>query len=159
MNDITVEKKLQLINQVRSRYHRDQDDLLRREQLLYGKTSERLQRGYGPYEEPAAEKAAEPAESGAVQTLRLRVMAALVLFVLLLVMDQNGKELFGISSSRVFAEIAKDYMTEAQEALNHLRDAAAEGETGQRYPEDAAAERETGQRKDIGDEGTGREGS
>ena len=38
-NHFTVDKKLELLHQVRSRYDRDQGDLARREMILYGKTS------------------------------------------------------------------------------------------------------------------------
>ena len=36
MNDITPTQKLQLIQQIRSQYHRNQNDMYRREQILYG---------------------------------------------------------------------------------------------------------------------------
>ena len=74
MNDITVDKKLQLINQVRSQYNKDQYDLQHREQLLYGRTSERRR----PETEAAGVTNYEV--TGRVSPLRIRLLAALGLF-------------------------------------------------------------------------------
>ena len=39
MSNVTTEQKLQLVQQVRSRYHEDQYDMSNRERLLYGRSS------------------------------------------------------------------------------------------------------------------------
>ena len=38
MSDFSVEQKLELVQQVRSQYYRNQSDLMNREQILYGRT-------------------------------------------------------------------------------------------------------------------------
>ncbi len=102
MEQLSVEKKLQLINQVRARYDRDQNDLWDREQILYGKTSAGVD----------AQDRQEPSAFG------LRLAAALLAFLLVLFMDQNGKTLFGVSSEAVFDSIARDSLLDAKESLS-----------------------------------------
>lgn len=108
MGNYTMEQKLRLVNQVRSRYGQDQSDLLRREQLLYGKTSNRA----FDYEQDGAFPEAETESPAGVSFFRLRLLAALVVFVLILALDRNGKDLFGMSTEQIFQSIAKDYVTE-----------------------------------------------
>ena len=38
MSDVTMDQKLQLVQQVRARYHEDQFDLSNRERILYGRS-------------------------------------------------------------------------------------------------------------------------
>ncbi len=108
MGNYTMEQKLRLVNQVRSRYDQDQSDLLRREQLLYGKTSNRT----FDLEPEGAFPEAETENPAGVSFFRLRLLAALVVFVLILTLDRNGKDLFGMSTEQIFQSIAKDYVTE-----------------------------------------------
>ena len=143
MSDITMEQRLQLVNQVRSRYHQDQNDLLHREQLLYGKTSiDRLRRDakstyrrnfnyagnngsgesmeYDPYDPDGEFPVSQTEPSFGPNAFRLRFMAAVGMFVLILMLDRNGKDLFGMSTDQIFRSIAKDYVAEAGEALANL---------------------------------------
>ena len=108
MGNYTMEQKLRLVNQVRSRYGQDQSDLLRREQLLYGKTSNRTI----DYEQDGAFSETETESPSGVNFFRLRLLAALAIFVLILALDRNGKDLFGMSTEQIFQSIAKDYVTE-----------------------------------------------
>ncbi len=100
MKNVSVEKKLQLVNQVRSQYRQDQRDLRLREQILYG-------RDYVPYEPYEEEEFNEAA--GGTTPFRLRVMATLVVFVLILMLDRNDRSIFGISSQQIFESISVDY--------------------------------------------------
>ena len=110
MGNFTMEQRLQLVNQVRSRYDQDQNDLYRREQLLYGKTSNRA------FDlEPDGTVSGDGTESTAgVGFFRLRLLAALVMFVLILALDRNGRDLFGMSTEQIFQSIAKDYVAEVR---------------------------------------------
>ena len=103
MSDITVDKKLQLINQVRSQYNKDQYDLQHREQLLYGRTSERRRQPETEYVPTANYEV-----TGRISPLRIRLLAALGLFFLLLILDMSGTSLFGLQMSQVFDYIARD---------------------------------------------------
>ncbi len=113
---------MQLIQQVRSRYHRDQKDLLHREQLLYGTTSDRFRlegqeegwEGEDWYEE-------DPSRNGDLgNSARLRLAAALTGFVLVLLLDRTGRSLFGLTAEKIFDSIARDYVTEAEEAISNI---------------------------------------
>lgn len=106
MSEIPVEKRLELIQQVRSQYHKNQCDLQTREQILYGKTSASVRQ-----EEPIEIKAAgaEAAEEETVSFLKIRVMGAVVLFLIVLMLDISGASLFGLCSEQFFEQLSKDY--------------------------------------------------
>lgn len=139
MSDITMEKKLQLISQVRSRYRHDQSDLLHREQLLYGKTSiDRLRReaknpyGYSPNRQREMDEEfmeydpynelgeGYPDGVSGAGPFRIRLFAALVAFLLILALDKNGRDLFGFSTEQIFHSIAKDYVTDAENMFQSI---------------------------------------
>lgn len=105
MSDISVDQKLQLIEQVRSQYHKDQYDLSHREQILYGRTSQ----DSGSEELPAR------------GSLRLRVAAALVLLVLVILMDQKEETIMGITTAEIFHTIENDYLAQMEEMLNGIQ--------------------------------------
>lgn len=103
MSDATVEKKLKLVQQIRSQYNRDQYDLLSREQILYGRTSPgRIARE--PYAEPT-----DISSTPATGTIKIRLLAALLLLIGVLVMDISGNSLFGLQTSDIFASIKEDF--------------------------------------------------
>ncbi len=104
MSDTTVEKKLELVQQIRSQYNKNQFDLLNREQILYGRTMPR-ESSY-TYENPAEET--EPIRS----TFKLRLFAAGILFVLIVALDVTGKSLAGLKAQQIFTILAKDYEQE-----------------------------------------------
>lgn len=110
MSDTTIEQKLQLVRQVRSRYQEDQCDLSNRERLLYGHSSVPSRDGdmevsygrYGEYED--AEAAGRP-----VSFLKIRLWIALLLAAAVIVMDRNGMSVAGVTSEKIFEAIAADY--------------------------------------------------
>lgn len=108
MSDVTTEKKLQLVQQVRSRYHEDQYDMSNRERLLYGRTSvtpEKL--GYTDYKEPY--DGAMPSSGEPFTFFRLRVLLALFLAAAVIVMDTNQMNVAGITAEKIFQAISADY--------------------------------------------------
>ena len=113
MSDITMEKKLQLIQQVRSRYHENQYDLSNRERILYGRTGfsqERRERGelYSDAYEDAYGEPLMP--SGApFSFFRLRFLAALLLLALVILMDKSNISVAGITTEKIFEMISADY--------------------------------------------------
>lgn len=131
MSDISVEKRLQLVRQVRSRYRRDQNDLLKREQILYGTTSiDRLRKetqnpfkpkddeeefSYDIYDEFPENR---PVSQGG-SSFGLRFIAAAMIFVLILMLDKNNRSLFGMTTQQIFDTIAADYITQAEEVFSH----------------------------------------
>lgn len=100
MSDISVDQKLKLIEQVRSQYHRDQYDLLHREQILYGRT------------------ASDPSDEPMRGSFRIRLAAAVLLFVLIVLFDQKDGNILGITTSQVFQSIENDYFLQMEEIIN-----------------------------------------
>lgn len=119
MSDITVEKKLQLIQQVRSQQNRNQYDLMNREQILYGKTTASR---FHPEDLPAASKVPEGTEQK-ISTFKIRIGAAILLFAAMLVLDLSGKGVFGITSNEIFQYIARDFEMNGTDVATVLSDA------------------------------------
>lgn len=101
MNHFTVDRKLELMRQIRSRYQRDRYDMFHRERLLYGKTS-----AYAPEaEEPEGwEDAGEN-----FGTFPLRALLALGLFLLIIICDMSDRSFLGIQAAQCFSAISTEY--------------------------------------------------
>ncbi len=130
MDNTTFDKKLALIQQVRSSYDRNQFDLSHRERILYGKTAprSRAQSGYCDtrhsnaryrdmgYRDAAYPYAAYQDSEGegdfGFSFLKLRFLLAAILLVALILLDQKGGTFAGITTKEVFSTIAKDYTAE-----------------------------------------------
>lgn len=104
MSNFTVDKKMELMRQIRSRYQKDRNDLFRREQLLYGKTSFYPAEEIGMREMTDLEDEGEP-----IQTFPLRVLLAVALFLLIIICDMSGKSFLGIRAEQCFSAISADY--------------------------------------------------
>ena len=120
MNDIPVEKKLELVHQLRSKYNENQSDMMNREMLLYGRTmsGNRNQLDYSTDKAREYFNHTDDNEAEGIfkdDTLKLRYALAAVLFVLIILFDVNGKNLAGISMDRLFAAIETDY----EDSLNN----------------------------------------
>lgn len=115
MSETTMEQKLQLVKQVRSRYHENQYDLSNRERILYGRTSAALPRaGYSsPYDEEYGDYALP--EGRPLTFFKLRLWLALFLVTAVILLDLNGTEVAGITAQKIFEVISADY-EEALEA-------------------------------------------
>lgn len=145
MGNTTFDKKLALIQQVRSSYDRNQFDLSHRERILYGKTAprSRTQGGYydARYRDGGYYNAANPNAAyrgrgyrsaasypdAAYQDfdregdlgfsfLKLRFLLAAILLAAIILLDRKGATFAGITTSEVFSVIAKDYTAE----IDHL---------------------------------------
>ncbi|MCM1190935.1 MAG: hypothetical protein NC123_00355 [Butyrivibrio sp.] len=100
MKDVNTERKLQLIQQIRSRYKEDRYDMGNRERILYGRESVR------PWEENGDDPAWEqPPQS----SFRLRVLLAVLLFAAVVALDTNGTSVLGITAEKVYQIISADY--------------------------------------------------
>lgn len=104
MGNFTVDKKLELMRQIRSRYQQNRYDMFHRERLLYGKSAAFPEKAYpeDPYPEDA-----EDAET--YHTFSLRILLALGLFLLIIICDLSGRSFFGIQASQCFSAISADY--------------------------------------------------
>lgn len=102
MGKFTVDKKLELISQIRSRYQQDRYDMFRRERLLYGKVTPIPTEN----EETAVD---EYDEEISFSTLPLRTLVAVGLFLLVIICDMSEKSFMGIHPSQCFSAISTDY--------------------------------------------------
>lgn len=113
MSDTTIEKKLALVQQIRSTYNKNQYDLTNRERILYGRSTVR---NYPPlsYKDSFREDAVEedfPQDAGTEGAgfFKLRLLLAAVLFLGVVLWDKNGGTLAGLSADWVFEAISADY--------------------------------------------------
>lgn len=102
MKDFSVDRKLQLVQQVRSRYRRDQSDLSEREQILYGRSSAPRY-----YEEEEYFQNGEEVSSGE-GTLGLRLLLAALAAAALVALDRNGDTLFGMEPRQIMSYLSTD---------------------------------------------------
>lgn len=124
-NHFGIEKKLELMQQVRSRYDRDQNDMIRREMLLYGKTGNTRTMGTDPYgdqiENPfmsQMQQTSPAQEEQPFSTFTLRILLSAGLFLLLIICDISGKNFFGLPPAECFQAISKDYESSITQWVN-----------------------------------------
>lgn len=101
MSDVSTEKRLRLLKQIRSRYIENQYDLSNREKILYGRSS----RSVDGLETPK-EEGMEPENP---VFFRLRLALAAGLLGLVIFMDVNGISVAGITAERIFQAISADF--------------------------------------------------
>lgn len=102
MSDVTMEQKLRLVQQVRSRYNEDQYDMSNRERILYGKSARREYWRVGADTET-------PETTPALSSFKVRLVLAALLAVLLIAMDKNDGKIAGITSNEIFRAISADF--------------------------------------------------
>jgi len=115
MNNISVEQRLELVKQVRSKYYENQSDMMNREQILYGKSFPKNQddirntRDMEDFYQLKTDN--ESKEDGIFKdgTLKLRYALAAVALLTIILFDKSEKTLGGISMNEVFTAIQKDY--------------------------------------------------
>lgn len=104
MSDFTVKKKLELMQQIRSRYQRDRYDMSSREKILYGRTTPIKEENYSD-----SAYAYEEEEEAPASTFPLRLFLAAAAFALLILSDRTGRDILGVSASKCFEAISADY--------------------------------------------------
>lgn len=114
MSDVTMEQKLKLVKQIRSRYNEDQYDLSNRERILYGKTSR-------PVDSLAERPQQEADADKPVSSFRFRIFLAVLLLAAVIVMDKNGTKIAGITAEEIFQAISADY----EDAIDQWAEALA----------------------------------
>ncbi len=102
MGDITVEQKLQLIHQIRSEYNRNQNDIRNREQILYGRT------GINSYQPNYQDVTTKPT------SFKARILIAISVLVIIIILDIRQESVLGITTSKIFSEIARDMEIEIE---------------------------------------------
>ncbi len=114
MSEITIEKKLELMRQIRSKNERDRFDMSRREQIVYGKSMEPVSQ--------ATYLTEKSDEENALPTFPLRALLAVTLFLLIIICDMSGKSFMGMETKECFEAIATDY----ESSITAWVDAASE---------------------------------
>ncbi len=120
MSDFTtMEKKLQLVQQVRSRYNENQYDMSNRERILYGRTSaaERPDYNRSLYYD---ENVLPDSEGDSVSSFKLRFFIALVLFGIVVFMDRSHVAIGGITSEKLYGMISADYEEKIEDWVEAL---------------------------------------
>lgn len=107
MSDFSVEQKLELVQQIRSQYYRNQSDLLNREQILYGRATARKPEVEFHQPQLSSETTQEPLITD--NTVKLRYALAAVLMLLIILFDRSDTSIAGVSMEQVFSVIANDY--------------------------------------------------
>lgn len=129
-DNTTIEKKLQLVKQIRSQYNQNQCDLSNREQILYGRISCKTSLGSQNdsfhkivrHGETTAINDAEDTTVSASESLKLRSVLAAILFLFAILFDLFGVQPAGVKMQQVFEVIAADY----QENMTAFVDAVTE---------------------------------
>ncbi len=108
MSDIPVEKRLELVHQVRSQYHKNQSDLMTREQILYGRSTyrENAGRDTSQYQETTEEEGIFKDN-----TFGIRMALAGILLLTFILLDKTGKGFAGMTTDELAQTIASDYGT------------------------------------------------
>ena len=101
MDQITTEQKLQLLEQIHSRYEQNQFDIKRREHILFGTSSSSLEQDW----ELQSNKS----------TLKIRSAIALMLLVIIILLDIEGANFFGVDSLQVFSTLKLNYFDQRVE--------------------------------------------
>ena len=100
MDSVSIEKKLQMIQKIRQEHQMNQNAVRGREAVLYGNK-------YNIF--PETERSENGSEGIYVSTFRLRISAALLLFILFYSVASGDKTFFGINASQVYMAIETDY--------------------------------------------------
>ena len=110
MDDITTEKKLELIHQIRSQHNKNQYDLSNREHILYGKTSYRT----------TVDREIVPEEIATSESLKFRSVLAGMLLVFAILFDYFGVQPGGMQMQQIFNMIAADYQENVSSFINTM---------------------------------------
>lgn len=119
MNDISVDQKLQLIRQIRSRHNQNRIDMMNRERILFGKSEDyTLINGY---EDPIPVTEESAQDSLKSMLFKLRFLTALILAVFLILMDRKNSPFLGVSTTEIFTMIESDYYSRVEEYIHDLQ--------------------------------------
>lgn len=103
MSDVTVDRKLELVRQVKEQYAKNQNDLSRREQILYGTSFRKTADAGNPGMDPSEDTGA------GTGTFRIRLLLAALLLGAVVYMERSGQEFAGITSADIYQAIETDH--------------------------------------------------
>ena len=141
MSEIPMKKKMELVHQVRSQYHRNQSDLMSREQILYGnrkigKNAKSTQSNAGIKGNDSIKGNDDRKDNNSIDsngsvnsinsvnsiegienTLKFRLAIAGILLLLVILFDISEKSFVGISTEQLFQTIGMDYGTMMEQSV------------------------------------------
>lgn len=100
-----MDKRLELIQQIRTQNHQNRYDMVSREQLLYGKSV------------PGDTYHTDENGEQPVSSFKIRLLAAVTLLMFMIVMDTTNKSLGNISLKNISEILAVDYEARIEEQL------------------------------------------
>lgn len=103
MSDVTVEQKMELVRQVKEQYAKNQNDLSRREQILYGTSFHKTGKS-----EILSTNEIEDAQQS-TSTLGIRFLLAILLFAAFVFLENSGQEIAGFSSTDIYQAMEINY--------------------------------------------------
>ena len=110
MSDIPVEKKMELVHQIRSQYQKNQYDLMNRESILYGRpASGALHSENHNYKPDYFDDT--PSDAGIFRdgTIKIRYALAVVLLLTIIILDITNKSIAGVNMEQLYNIIESDY--------------------------------------------------
>ena len=130
MSDLALEDKPQLVRQVRSRYQRNQYDLGRREQILYGRTSDY------PYDVQDVDyfdddMQDQPDTEKNNFFFRIRLIVTILLVTGFLNCAYHDKTIFGVAPEAVYEALAYDVSAQITETVENLASVNAQSNDSQ----------------------------
>lgn len=123
MSDITAEKRMELIRNIREENSRNRMNLRTRENILYGHS----------YDSAVANEVTNTTISSekAFSTLGIRILAAVILFSLFIILDYTKQTWFSLDSARICKYLQENYTPNSfdfiEEITYTLEDAAQNG--------------------------------
>ncbi len=120
MSDITAEKKLELIRNIREENSRNRMNLRSRENILYGQN----------YDNPVTNDSVNMTISSekSFSTLGIRIFTAIILFSLFIILDYTKQTWFSLDSVQICKYLQENYTLNSfdfiQEITYTLEDAA-----------------------------------
>lgn len=116
MSNITMDKRLELIQQIRTQNHQNQYDMISREQLLYGKSCSRNTYDTDTNRYNDMTEGIE-ADQQPVSSFKIRLLVAVTLLLFGIVLDSSGKSLGKLSLKDISEILAVDYEARIEEQL------------------------------------------
>lgn len=114
MSEVNSEQKIQLVQQIRTQYEKNQCDIKNRKQLMFGNGYDMTMQNAGmiPQENSSAKS----------ESLKCRCAIAALLFIFTIIFDLIGAHPFGVSMEQVFTAIATDYQKNMTEFAKTMSD-------------------------------------
>lgn len=104
MSEATIEQRLRMVQQIRSRYQENKYDMCQRENILYGKPYSSNNELIDLSQRNNSDKTGS--------TFRGRMLAAILLFIGLVIINENEIKIAGITSNKIVEMISADYEAE-----------------------------------------------